>query len=59
MTTKHAFGVWYGDSGKNTDNGASACAIIIPTADTVVINVTSSSDDGDILRAYQWLECLY
>lgn len=54
MTTKHAFGVWSIESANVLVNhGSGACAIIVPTADTVVINVTDSSDDKDILRAYQ------
>lgn len=51
MVTVHGFGTWFGLYVGYIYGGA--CAIIIPTSSTVVINVTNSSDDGDHFRAYQ------
>lgn len=51
MVTVHGFGTWFGLYVGNIYGGA--CAIIIPTSSTVVINVMNSSDDGDHFRAYQ------
>ena len=51
MVTVHGFGTWFGLYVGNIYGGA--CAIIIPTSSTVVINVSDSSDDGDHFRAYQ------
>ena len=51
MVTAHGFGVWLGLYVGYIYGGA--CAIIIPTSSTVVINVGNSSDDGDHFRAYQ------
>ena len=51
MVTVHGFGTWFSLYVGNYYGGA--CAIIIPTSSTVVINVTNSSDDGDHFRAYQ------
>ena len=54
LKTSHFFGVWDILSGDFlTTEGAGACAIVVPTEDTVVIKVKNSSDDGDTLRAYQ------
>lgn len=50
MITIHGFGTWT-YSYVNLYYGA--CAIIIPTSSTVVINVSASTDDGDHFRAYQ------
>ena len=49
LRTKHFFGAWVAPA----EIGAGACAIVVPTQDTVVLTVSGSSDDGDILRAYQ------
>lgn len=51
MVTVHGFGTWFGLYVGYMYGGA--CAIIIPTSSTVVINVSNSSDDGDHFRAYQ------
>ena len=51
MVTTHGFGVWFGPYVGYIYGGA--CAIIIPTSSTVVINVMNSTDDGDHFRAYQ------
>lgn len=51
MVTVHGFGTWFGLYVGNIYGGA--CAIIIPTSSTVVINVMNSTDDGDHFRAYQ------
>lgn len=51
LRTQHGFGVWFGLYVGNIYGGA--CAIIIPTSSTVVINVMNSTDDGDHFRAYQ------
>ena len=51
MVTVHGFGTWFGLYVGYIYGGA--CAIIIPTSSTVVINVMNSSDDGDHFRAYQ------
>lgn len=51
MVTVHGFGTWFGLYVGNIYGGA--CAIIIPTSSTVVINVSDSTDDGDHFRAYQ------
>lgn len=51
MVTFHGFGTWFNLYAGYIYGGA--CAIIIPTSSTVVINVTDSSDDGDHFRAYQ------
>lgn len=51
MVTVHGFGTWFGLYVGNIYGGA--CAIIIPTSSTVVINVANSTDDGDHFRAYQ------
>lgn len=51
MVTVHGFGTWFGLYVGNIYGGA--CAIIIPTSSTVVINVSASTDDGDHFRAYQ------
>lgn len=51
MVTVHGFGVWNYPFTGYIYGGA--CAIIIPTSSTVVINVMNSSDDGDHFRAYQ------
>lgn len=51
MVTVHGFGTWFTLYTGNIYGGA--CAIIIPTSSTVVINVMDSSDDGDHFRAYQ------
>lgn len=54
LKTTHHFGTWNVLSGQVlTTIGAGACAIVVPTEDTVVIKVEDSSDDGDTLRAYQ------
>lgn len=54
LKTTHHFGTWAVLSGQLlTTIGAGACAIVIPTEDTVVIKVEDSSDDNDTLRAYQ------
>lgn len=54
LKTTHHFGTWAVLSGQLlTTIGAGACAIVVPTEDTVVIKVEDSSDDGDTLRAYQ------
>ena len=51
MVTVHGFGTWFGPYVGYMYGGA--CAIIIPTSSTVVINVMNSTDDGDHFRAYQ------
>lgn len=51
MVTVHGFGTWFGPYVGYIYGGA--CAIIIPTSSTVVINVMNSTDDGDHFRAYQ------
>lgn len=51
MVTVHGFGTWFGLYVGYIYGGA--CAIIIPTSSTVVINVMNSTDDGDHFRAYQ------
>lgn len=51
MVTVHGFGTWFGLYVGYIYGGA--CAIIIPTSSTVVINVNHSTDDGDHFRAYQ------
>lgn len=51
MVTVHGFGTWFSLYLGYVYGGA--CAIIIPTSSTVVINVANSSDDGDHFRAYQ------
>lgn len=51
MVTVHGFGTWFSIYLGYVYGGA--CAIIIPTSSTVVINVSASSDDGDHFRAYQ------
>lgn len=51
LRTQHGFGVWFTIYSGNIYGGA--CAIIIPTSSTVVINVSTSTDDGDHFRAYQ------
>ena len=51
LRTQHGFGVWFTIYSGNIYGGA--CAIIIPTSSTVVINVSASTDDGDHFRAYQ------
>lgn len=54
LKTTHHFGTWSVLSGQLfTTIGAGACAIVIPTKNTVVIKVNDTSDDGDTLRAYQ------
>ena len=54
MKTEHHFGTWPMLVGEIlTTIGAGACAVVVPTADTVVIKVEDSTDDGDSLRAYQ------
>lgn len=54
LKTTHHFGTWNVISGLLlTTIGAGACAIVVPTKDTVVIKVENSTDDGDSLRAYQ------
>lgn len=54
LKTTHHFGTWSVLSGLLlTTIGAGACAIVVPTEDTVVIKVEDSSDDNDTLRAYQ------
>jgi len=54
LKTTHHFGAWAILSGQLlTTIGAGACAIVVPTEDTVVIKVEDSSDDNDTLRAYQ------
>ena len=54
LKTTHHFGTWAVLLGQLlTTIGAGACAIVVPTEDTVVIKVEDSSDDGDTLRAYQ------
>lgn len=51
LRTQHGFGVWFTIYSGYIYGGA--CAIIIPTSSTVVINVSASTDDGDHFRAYQ------
>lgn len=51
IVTVHGFGVWFTIYSGYIYGGA--CAIIIPTSSTVVINVSASTDDGDHFRAYQ------
>ena len=51
MVTVHGFGTWFGLYVGNIYGGA--CAIVIPTSSTVVINVSASTDDSDHFRAYQ------
>ena len=51
LRTQHGFGVWFTIYSGYIYGGA--CAIIIPTSSTVVINVSNSNDDGDHFRAYQ------
>lgn len=54
LTTTHYFGTWALLTGQLLITiGAGACAIVVPTEDTVVIKVEDSTDDGDTLRAYQ------
>lgn len=51
LRTQHGFGVWFTVYSGYIYGGA--CAIIIPTSSTVVINVSAATDDGDRFRAYQ------
>ena len=53
LKTKHLFGVWATATNLLVKEGAGACAIVVPTQDTVELSVEDSSDDGDTLRAYQ------
>lgn len=51
LRTQHGFGSWFTVYSGYIYGGA--CAVIIPTSSTVVINVSASTDDGDHFRAYQ------
>lgn len=51
LRTQHGFGTWFTTYFGYIYGGA--CAVIIPTSSTVVINVSDSTDDGDHFRAYQ------